>query len=133
MKKTITLITVTMMCISFLAACKKEEKTTLPEAPAETAATSERDPDTDEHNRQVFAEAMGWDEDTTKLQYYIGICNTIDTGKIQSAVPGQESVDKIIDVVSEDGTNYRFYLSGSDSIMAVKNVDTGDWPVMSYA
>lgn len=133
MKKTLTLMIVMMMCISFLAACKKDVKTELPEEPAETVTTAEADPDTDEHNRQVFAEAMGWAEDNRKLQFYISICNTINAGKIQSAEPGQEDIDKIIDVVSEDGTNYRFYLSGSDSIMAVKNVDTGEWPVTSFA
>lgn len=39
--------------------------------------------------------------------------------------------EKVLNLVAEDGTDYRNFLSGSGSVEAVENLATGEWPIQS--
>ena len=57
---------------------------------------------------------------------------TAGAGYIQDAELGvNEYGDPELYVVGEDGTNYRVMLTNGYSLVAIENVDTGEWPVWS--
>lgn len=85
----------------------------------------------DANNRTIIAEAVGIEENDRKMHFILSTLNTISAGQIQSAEAAEEDGEKVINIVVEDGTNYCIYLSGSGSVEAVKNLDTGEWPVKS--
>lgn len=82
-------------------------------------------------NRTIMAEAVGIEENDRKMRFILSTLNTISAGQIQSAVADEENGEKVVNLVAEDGTNYCIYLSKSGSVEAVKNLDTGEWPVKS--
>lgn len=85
----------------------------------------------DANNRTIIAEAVGIEENDRKMRFILSTLNTISAGKIQSAEAVEDDGEKAINLVAEDGTNYCIYLSRSGSVEAVKNLDTGEWPVKS--
>ena len=85
----------------------------------------------DANNRTIIAEAVGIEENDRTMRFILSTLDTISAGQIQSAETAEEDGEKVINLVAEDGTNYCIYLSGSGSVEAVKNLDTGEWPVKS--
>ncbi len=85
----------------------------------------------DANNRTIIAEAIGIEENDRKMRFILSTLNTISVGLIQSAEAAEDDGEKVINLVAEDGTNYCIYLSRSGSVEAVKNLDTGEWPVKS--
>lgn len=85
----------------------------------------------DANNRTIIAEAVGIEENDRKMRFILSTLNTISAGQIQSAEAVEDDGRKVINLVAEDGTNYCIYLSRSGSVEAVKNLDTGEWPVKS--
>lgn len=85
----------------------------------------------DANNRTIIAEAVGIEENDRTMRFILSTLDTISAGQIQSAETAEEDGEKVINLVAEDGTNYCIYLSRSGSIEAVKNLDTGEWPVKS--
>lgn len=85
----------------------------------------------DANNRTIIAEAVGIEENDRTMRFILSTLDTISAGQIQSAETAEEDGEKVINLVAEDGTNFCIYLSGSGSIEAVKNLDTGEWPVKS--
>lgn len=85
----------------------------------------------DANNRTIIAEAVGIEENDRTMRFILSTLDTISAGQIQSAETAEEDGEKVINLVAEDGTNYCIYLSGSESVEAVKNLDTGEWPVKS--
>ena len=95
--------------------------------PEDTAA------DTEASNRKILAGAIGIDENDGSMKYTLEKLKKIDAGRIQSAVKGMsEDGEEYIDIVAEDGTNFRMYLMGGYSVMDVENLDTGEWVIMNY-
>lgn len=85
----------------------------------------------DEKNRTIIAEAVGIEENDRNMRFILNTLNTISAGWIQSAEAAEKDGEKMINIVAEDGTNYCIYLSRRGSVEAVKNLDTGEWPVKS--
>ena len=85
----------------------------------------------DANNRTIIAEAVGIEENDRSMRFILSALDTINAGQIQSAEAAEEDGEKVINIVAGDGTNYCIYLSGSGSVEAVKNLDTGEWPVKS--
>ena len=85
----------------------------------------------DANNRIIIAEAVGIEENDRKMGFILSTLDTIGAGQIQSAEAAEEDGEKVINIVAGDGTNYCIYLSGSGSVEAVKNLDTGEWVVKS--
>lgn len=85
----------------------------------------------DAKNRTIIAEAAGIEENDRNMRFILGTLNTISAGQIQSAEAAEKDGEKMINLVAEDGTNYCIYLSRRGSVEAVKNLDTGEWPVKS--
>ena len=147
MKKAVLAICLAMV-ITSLGACAKTKKIGTPpagqSAPATTAdsegtevketdgtETEETDSETDAHNRAIVAEAMEISENEPGLRYMLSALNTIHAGKIQSAVYYTIYPDRVLDIVAEDGTAFRIYVSGNASVWAVHNLDTDEWPLAS--
>lgn len=84
----------------------------------------------DANNRTIIAEALDIEENDRNMRFILSTLNTISAGQIQSAEAAEEDGEKVINLVAEDGTNYCIYLSKSGSVEAVKNLDTGQWPVI---
>lgn len=85
----------------------------------------------DAANRTMIAGALGIEESSRNIRFIINSLHTIGAGQILSAEAAEADGEKVINLVAEDGTNYRVYLSGSGSVEAIKNMDTGEWPVQS--
>lgn len=91
----------------------------------------EEENDLDAGNRTMIAEALGIEEDSRNIRFILNSMNTIGAGQIQKAEAVEENGEKMIDIVAEDGTNYRIYLSGSGNVDAIENLLTGEWPITS--
>lgn len=91
----------------------------------------EEETEVDINNRTIIAEVLGVEEDSRNIRFILRTLNTIKVGKIQSAETDEIDGEKVINLVAEDGTNYRIYLSKSGSIEAVKNLDNAEWPIQS--
>lgn len=83
------------------------------------------------NNKAIIAEALGVSEDSRNLRFIINTLDTIGAGQIKNAEAGTDGTGIYIDISAEDDIMYRMYLSGSGSVDAVKNMDTGEWPVRS--
>ena len=102
---------------------KKDDEAGPEEVTAETEAS----------NRKIIAEVFGYDENDRSMKYMIAALKNIGAGRIQSSVWGtDENDEEYIDIVGEDGTNFRMYLMGGYSVTDVKNLDTGEWVMRSY-
>ena len=84
-----------------------------------------------ENNRAIIAEALGIDEGSRNIRFILKTLDTIGAGQIKSAEAGMDGGDSYLDITAEDDTVYRIYLTGSGSVDAVKNMDTGEWPIKS--
>lgn len=82
-------------------------------------------------NRAMIAEALGIEKDSRNIRFILGNLNKIGAGYLQSAQVEQESGQKVLNIIAEDGTAYSIYLSGSGSVEAIKNLVTGEWPIQS--
>lgn len=91
----------------------------------------EEEMEVDVINRTVIAEALSIDENSRSIRFILSCLNTIGAGQIQSAESIEVEGEKAIDLIAEDGTNYRIYLSGSGGVESVKNLDTNEWLMRS--
>lgn len=81
-------------------------------------------------NAAVVMDALNV-KDKKEVDTIINALNTISAGNIISATPSTENGEKVLDIVSENGAKYRFYLTKSLTVEAVKNTDTGEWVITS--
>ena len=87
---------------------------------------------TDAKNRTTIARALGVEEDARQLRFILASLDTIEAGIIQEASLTSASNDEeALDVVAENGTNFRIYLTANGSVEAVQNLSTGEWPITS--
>ncbi len=56
----------------------------------------------------------------------------IGAGQIQGAEAGEDIGLRILDIVAEDGSDYRIDLSANGGVEAIENRSTGDW-IIKYA
>ncbi len=89
-----------------------------------------KDQDMEKYNRRLIAEAIGVDEEQDILDYIQAGLKRIEIGKLQN-VKYTKDKEEYIDIVAEDNTNYRIFISGG-GILAIHNLDNGDWPFMAY-
>ena len=129
MKKTITLILITIICLACFSSCADPLAAETEKPTADITTEAE---DVDEHNRKILSKAMGLKAGRSRIDTYVSFCNTINAGSIQSAEFEKGDPDNCLNVVGEDGTNFKFYLSSGGSCYAIQNLDTGEWPVKSY-
>ena len=92
---------------------------------------SEEDSEVSAVNRTIIANALNVDENSRNLRFIQSCLNTIGAGQIQKAELVEENNEKLLDIVAEDNTVFRIYLSSSGSVDAVKNCTTGEWPIQS--
>ena len=52
-------------------------------------------------------------------------------GQIQSAELHETNKEKVLDIIAEDNTKYQIYLSDSNKVEAIKNIDTDEWVIKS--
>ena len=83
------------------------------------------------YNREVIENALGDEMNETLVKTTLDCLTTLETGKLQSAEKGMENDQKVLTIVSSDGTRYMIYHSGSGGAVAVENLDTGEWPIFS--
>lgn len=82
-------------------------------------------------NRATIANALGIEENDRSIRFILAGLDAIEVGKIIQAEKLEENGETVLDIVSEDKTNYRIYLSQNGSIEAIKNTDSGEWVVES--
>ena len=82
-------------------------------------------------NRTMIAETLGIKENHRSLRFILSSLNTISVGQIQSVELVEDNGEKVLNLVSEDGINYKIYLSKSGNVEAVQNTDTGEWMIQS--
>lgn len=85
-----------------------------------------------EDNRKKVADALETDEKNRRVECVLNCLATLETGVVQNVTPGEDMGDKVLDIISENGTNYRIYLKNSGNVSAVKNLDTEEWPIKSF-
>lgn len=142
MKNKIAIIYILIMCL-LLSACSNYSggdediagaDTTVSGTEEQTPAdndTIEETGEMSENNRAIIAEALGIDEGSRNIRFILRTLDTIGAGEIKSAEAGTDGGDSYLDITAEDDTVYRIYLTGSGSVDAVKNMDTGEWPIKS--
>ena len=88
-----------------------------------------------EERKQILQDYMNEvleiQENHRSLRFILSSLNTISAGQIQSVELVEDNGEKVLNLVSEDGTNYQIYLSKSGNVEAVKNTDTGEWMIQS--
>ncbi len=97
----------------------------------DTYNDSEEDSEVTAVNRTIIANALKIDESSRNIRFILNCLTTIGAGKIQKAELVEEKNEKMLDIVAEDSTIYRIFLSSGGSVDAVKNCTTGDWPIQS--
>lgn len=123
MKKWVIVLALSVLC--GMSACSNRNTNNISDSGQNDVAN------VDANNRTIIAKAVGIEENDRKMRFILSTLNAINAGQIQSAEAAEEDGEKVINLVVEDGTNYCIYLSGSGSVEAVKNLDTGEWPVKS--
>lgn len=144
MKKWIIVLLCVLAC--FLSACENgnvsEEAETAEKEQLTVNVTDEADFDdgaekeeaetiVDTINRAIIAKALDIEENARNIRFILSSLNAIESGQIQGAQVSEEAGQKVLDIVAQDGTNYRIYLTGSGSVDAVKNLDTNEWTIQS--
>lgn len=81
----------------------------------------------EEHNRSLVAKALNVCEDDRSLPFFLARFDMHKMGRIQKAVASEDQGRQVLDVVAEDGTNYRIYVSAIGNPGSGKNMDTGKW------
>ncbi|MDE6750593.1 MAG: hypothetical protein K2K21_16260 [Lachnospiraceae bacterium] len=133
MKKWVIVLALSILCS--MSACSNKNTNNISDSGQNDVANEVSDEsgsdEVDANNRTIIAEAVGIEENDRNMRFILSTLNTISAGQIQSAEVVEEDGEKVINLVAEDGTNYCIYLSGSGSVEAVKNLDTGEWSVKS--
>ena len=144
MKKGLFVLSIIMVC--YMSACNSGEVNgeseladndyIIDEVSDKTDSTDNISEDEEEmkmeaSNRTIIAEALGVDENNRNIRFILSSLDTICAGKIQSAEATEVDGEKVLNLVAEDGTDYRIFLSGSGSVEAVENLATGEWPIQS--
>ncbi len=136
MKKCIIVFVFAFFLLCFVSACAGKTAEGKPDAitdqPDIEQNIGKEESEVDAYNRSVIAEALNVEENFRELRFILNSLTVIDAGQIQSAKASRIDGDKVLDIVAEDGTEFRIYLSGSGSVDAVKNLTTGEWPITSY-
>lgn len=127
MKKWMIVPVLIMLCC--MSACCKENVNNESEATDNDYSVEEME--VDAINRTIIAEALGVEENNRNIRFILSSLNTINAGRIKSAEVAGVEGEKVINLVAEDGTDYRIYLSGSGSVEAVENLTTGEWAIQS--
>ncbi len=93
----------------------------------------EYDTEEDNYNRLIVSQALGVPVSDKSINSILGILNTIGSGKLQNAdyfTSGGVLEDfSFLYILSGDDTLYQIYLSPSDTIDSVLNVDTDEWVI----
>ena len=83
----------------------------------------------DIENKKLIMDATGLSDSAVTR---IVIClNLFEIGAIQSIDVTTNDAERTMDIITEDGNNYKIYLT-YESISAIENVTTGEWPLESY-
>lgn len=96
-----------------------------------TDLTEQEDEKVDAENRSILAKALGVEETDRSMRFLLNALRTVGAGQIRSAEAGEENGQRLLDVLAEDGTEYRIYLTSGGGVDAVKNCSTGEWPLRS--
>ena len=95
----------------------------------------EYDTEEDNYNRLIVSQALGVPVSDKSINSILGILNTIGSGKLKNAdyfTSGGVLEDfSFLYILSGDDTLYQIYLSPSDTIDSVLNVDTDEWVITS--
>ena len=83
-------------------------------------------------NRKIIAKALGVFTWSGCMRSITSCLETVNAGQIRGAVLTKENGDRYLDITAGDDKRYRMYLSQNNSVEAVKDLDTGEWPVRSY-
>ena len=88
--------------------------------------------DTDEHNREVLAEALNLRKSDRQIDDMLKKLNYIEAGKISDLEYDADNVTLYFK--GEDGTEYLFYFTNEYnlSVMGCKNLTTGEMEFASY-
>lgn len=134
MKKCIIIYMLLLLCL--ICACGKDtvaqDDVGQPEQAITVGDSDKEDSEVEKSNRKIIARALHVTRFNSGLPYILNSLAVIEAGQIQSAKTTQVDGEKVLDIVAEDGTEFRIYLSSSGSVDAVKNLTTGEWPIASY-
>lgn len=134
MKKCIIIYLLLLLCL--ICACGKDtvlqDDVGQPEQAITVGDSDKEDSEVEKSNRKIIARALHVTRFNSGLPYILNSLTVIEAGQIQSAKTTQVDGEKVLDIVAEDGTEFRIYLSSSGSVDAVKNLTTGEWPIASY-
>ena len=81
-------------------------------------------------NRKLIVDTLGVNDDNILIPIQYALA-TVNAGKIRKAVQRKNDRDVYLDVRTEDGRNLRILLSKDYSLIAVQNLDTGEWLITS--
>ena len=133
MKKRI-LFALLMLCI-YLCSCKSISKSEYqqpkqqnqPDRPSEIKVEDNKET---RRNRRLIENTIGQKDDDILINILYAL-NTVNAGELSVATCSKDGPDVYLDVVAEDGRNLRLLLSQNYLLMAVKNLDTGEWLITS--
>ncbi|MBR5975570.1 MAG: hypothetical protein IK020_10375 [Clostridiales bacterium] len=130
MKRALSFILIATILTTGLCGCKKEKKVTeeTKKKPSETTVISHTPiySEVETHNRELIAKLIGVSETSHDLDYIISALKKYGAGEIQSIEYVGDPSDMIFDIIGEDGTEYRYYLTIYFRVDAVQNVTTGE-------
>lgn len=125
-----------LLLLCLICACGKDtvaqDDVGQPEQAITVGDSDKEDSEVEKSNRKIIARALHVTRFNSGLPYILNSLAVIEAGQIQSAKTTQVDGEKVLDIVAEDGTEFRIYLSSSGSVDAVKNLTTGEWPIASY-
>ena len=136
MKRALSFILIATLLTTGLCGCKKEKKVTeetKKKKPTETTVISHTPiySEVETHNRELISELTGVSSTSHDLDYLIGALKKYGAGEIQSIEYVGDPSDMIFDIISEDGTEFKVYLTIYYKVEAVQNVTTGEWLMRS--
>ena len=126
MKKNI-LFMLLVACIC-LSSCKKVQKSD--DIQPKIIQSKKEHNDENMNNKRLIADTLGIEDDHKLIPIQHALV-TVNAGKIRKAVQRKNERDVYLDVYTEDGRNLRILLSKDYSLIAVKNLDTGEWLITS--
>ncbi len=132
-------IVATLIICVFLCACGTKATTTIePEQANKNEADLEistyvesEESEVEASNRTIIAEALGVEENQRNIKFILGHLNTIGVVQVTKAELAEENGEAVLDLESDNQKKYRVYLSGSGSVEAIKDLDTGEWLIKS--
>ena len=127
MKKNI-LFMLLVACV-FLCSCKHEPKPVKKQPDKKQQMKLEDNKDM-KKNKSLIAEVLGIDDDNILIPIQYALA-TVNAGKIRKAVQRKNDRDVYLDVLTEDERDLRILLSKDYSLIAVQNLDTGEWLITS--